>query len=255
VRACELLDPLIRKQMDLGITGLHLGLSTEARARVAIGLGDRQAFDHYASLTAREYRHGADSPLGGRFERLLHEATRQGIQTSIQLSDFATSTVLGDATTLLHDVHGAVLRVMQGAQTPEDRAGRALRLLCEARGAGAGHLFLRTNGVFTLRASHPGAAPPEGLRPVAQEFLLEQQSKTDLISDIATGDLEEEQSSERVAELDGTRYTLLLLSCAVGGTGRLAGVAAITEGTESAHPSQLILLSSLATHLVKSGDL
>jgi Protein kinase domain/AAA ATPase domain len=254
-RACELLDPLIRKQTELGVTGLHLGLSTEARARVAIWLDDRQAFDHYASLTAREYRHGADSPLGARFERLLQEATRHGIQTAIQLSDFATSTMLGDATTLLHDVHGAVLRAMQGAQTPEDRAGRALRLLCEAHGAGAGHLFLRTNGAFTLRASHPGAAAPEALRRVAQEYMLEQQSKTDVISDIATGELEEEESSLRIAEVEGVRYELLLLSCAVAGTGRMAGVAAITEGTESAHPSQLILLSSLATHLVKSGDL
>jgi hypothetical protein len=56
-RACELLDPLIRKQTELGVTGLHFGLSTEARARAAIWLGDTQAFDHYASLTARE--HGA----------------------------------------------------------------------------------------------------------------------------------------------------------------------------------------------------
>jgi hypothetical protein len=255
-RACELLDPLIRKQTELGVTGLQLGLSTEARARAAIWLEDRQAFDHYASLTAREYRHGADSPLGARFERLLQEATRHGMQTSIQLSDFATSTMLGDATTFLHDVHGAVLRAMQGAQTPQDRAGRALRLLCEAHGAGAGHLFLRASGVFMLRASHPGAAPPEGLRRVAHEYLLEQQSKTDMISsDIETGELEEEESSLRVAEVDGIRYKLLLLSCAVAGTGRLAGVAAIVEGTESAHPSQAILLSSLATHFVRSGDL
>jgi hypothetical protein len=206
--------------------------------------------------TAREYRHGADSPLGARFDRLVQEATRHGMQSSIRLSDFATSTVLGDATTLLHDVHGAVLRAMQGAQTPEDRAGRALRLLCEAHAAGIGHLFLRSSGAFILRASHPGAAPPEGLRLLAHEFMLQQQSKTDMISDIATGDLEEEQSSARLANVDGISYKLLLLSCAVGGAGRMAGVAAVAEGTESAsHPSQAILLSSLATHFVQAGDL
>ena len=110
---------------------------------------------------------------------------------------------------------------------------------------------------FTLRASYPGAAPPEGLRVLAHEYLLQQQSKTDLISDLVTGDLDaEEQTRAPIANLDGVGYELSLLSCALGGSGRVAGVVAIVPGEEPArHPSHALLLTTLATHFVQAGDL
>jgi len=253
--ASERLERLIEKQTALGIKGLSIGLSTEARARIAIWAREPQQFERYASLTAREYRHGADSPLGGRYERLIQEATRHGMQTDVQLSDFLTSTVLEDGTTLLHDVHGAVLRAMHGAQDAEDRAVRALRLLCETRGSGTGHLFLNRREGFKLVASHPAAAPPEGLCVLAQEFLLKQQQRTDMISDIVTGGLEEEGLQLPIARVDGATYELTLLSCAVAGSARVAGVAAVMPGSEPVgNASQALLLSTLATHFVQAGD-
>jgi hypothetical protein len=72
--AATRLDGVIAGQLELGISGLHLGASYEARARVAICAEDPQAVAHYAALTAREYRHGRNSPLGARYERLMHEA-------------------------------------------------------------------------------------------------------------------------------------------------------------------------------------
>jgi hypothetical protein len=259
-RACERLEQLLRKQMELGISGLALGLSSEARARIAIWAEDGQAFEHYASLTAREYRYGANSPLGGRYERLLQEATRRGMHTTIQLSDFSTSTVLEDGTTALHDVHGAVLRAMAGAQHTEDRASRALRMLCETHGSSEGYLFLRSRGRslagLELGASYPRGTAPEGLHVLAHEHLLKNQIRTDMISDIATGDLEgEDQTHASSVRVDGATYNLMLLSCAVGGVVRVAGVAALAPGAATGEAlSRLLLLTSLATQFVQAGD-
>ncbi|HKU38993.1 MAG TPA: hypothetical protein VJR89_12620, partial [Polyangiales bacterium] len=255
-RACERLDGMIRTQTERGVGGMRLGLSTEARARVAIWMGDRATFEHYAALTAREYRHGANSPLGGRYQRLVQEATRQGMQTTFHLSDFLTSAVLEEGKTALHDVHGVVLRVMAGAQRVEQRASQALRLLCESRGATSGHLFLSESEGFRLRASHAAAEAPEGLHVLAHEYLLKQQAGTDLISDMVTGELESESpQATAAARIDGVDYELLLLRCAVGGVGHFAGVAAVVAGrTQAPLLPDSVLLATLATHFVQAGD-
>ena len=53
---------------------MNLGVSYEARARIAIWAGDGPGVAEYARLTAHEYRHGSGSPLGARYERLMDEA-------------------------------------------------------------------------------------------------------------------------------------------------------------------------------------
>jgi len=79
------MQTLIEQQRELGIAGLKLGLSYEACARIAIVSGDEDAFDRYARLTAREYRHGAGCPLGARYDALINEARRRGFDPSPQV--------------------------------------------------------------------------------------------------------------------------------------------------------------------------
>jgi hypothetical protein len=66
-------------QTELGIQGLRLGASYEARTRLAIWAGDGPAAVHYARLTAHEYRYGAGSVLGARYQKLREEARLAGI--------------------------------------------------------------------------------------------------------------------------------------------------------------------------------
>jgi len=50
-------------------------------------------------------------------------------------------------------------------------------------------------------------------------------------------------------------YDLLLLSCVVDGTGKIAGVAAIACGEQRVrHAKQGQLLSALANHLLRTGE-
>lgn len=84
------LEGVIEKQLALGVTGLHLGATYEARARVAIWQHDASNVEKFAKLTAREYRHGEGSPLGARYERLMTEAQRFGHDMAPLLDDPAT---------------------------------------------------------------------------------------------------------------------------------------------------------------------
>jgi hypothetical protein len=72
--ATERLSAVIELQLKLGVTGLMLGASYEARARIAIWARDEDALNEYGALTAREYRRGAGSALGACYERLMDEA-------------------------------------------------------------------------------------------------------------------------------------------------------------------------------------
>ena len=74
-----------------------------------------------------------------------------------------------------------------------------------------------------------------------------------MISDIATGDLEgEDQTHASSVRVDGATYNLMLLSCAVGGAVRVAGVAALAPGAATGEAlSRLMLLTSLD----RSGDM
>ncbi len=79
------IERLIEQQRGFGVTGLKLGMTYEARALIAIWSRDEPAFEHFARLTAREYRYGARCPLGARYDALMYEARRCGIEPAIEL--------------------------------------------------------------------------------------------------------------------------------------------------------------------------
>jgi hypothetical protein len=101
---------LIADQRAIGITGLLLGASYEARARVAIWSGDQAGIARYLTLTATEYRHGHNSALGARYERLLREA-HGAVQAQLPtLADFQSS--LTSRMTRVHD--GSIAQSIAG---------------------------------------------------------------------------------------------------------------------------------------------
>ena len=127
-RGIERIEALIAQQQQLGVTGLLLGLSFEARAQMAIWRGDTVTFEHYSRLTAREYRHGARSPLGKRYERLMNEAGRYGMRAQVALTDFELTTVVDSSAMDELDLQKLVSRTMTN-QRMEARARKALELI------------------------------------------------------------------------------------------------------------------------------
>jgi hypothetical protein len=140
-RGEQQLDALIERQNALGVSGLRMGLTYEARARVAIWSDDAEAFDRFAILTAREYRHGARTPLAARYERLMNEAARAGMQSNRSLADLQA--LAGQTHRTVHsELLTSAARMMAGLPTVFERAFSALEMLCTTHGADGGHLFL-----------------------------------------------------------------------------------------------------------------
>jgi len=242
------LDALIAQQRGQGTTGLRIGLSYEARARVALWIGDAAGFEQFAHLTAQEYRHGARSPLGARYERLLNEAKRMGVRGGQALSELVGSSVLSSHMLMTQDLLTIVARNMTGKSGTSERAEAALTLLCASRNATAGHLFLCCDSGLVLSASH-GRTADDSLTNAALSFLEAGSARTEAISDMVTGELTEAPAAT-IFQCHGIRYELLLLSCLVDGKNTPVAVAAMP--VSDAVPDSLKqaqLMQVLAGHL------
>jgi hypothetical protein len=248
-RAATRLDEVIARQRDLGITGMRLGASFEARARVAILAKDKANVDTYSRLTAREYRHGHGSALGARYDRLMQDAQRVADGVLPKLSEFESARYSSSSVAAT----AAVTQAMRGADGAKDRAERALNLLCDAR-APNGHLYLFEHTGIRLVASRGKPVPPEGLADFVAQYvqreLSQDESPTGLIEDVLTvvPDL-----STQFTDSTGARYAPFLLSCHIGGKVRCAGVAAVSAG-EGQPVLDYELVRSLANHLIQVGD-
>jgi hypothetical protein len=254
--AAKRIDALINEHEAVGTTGLPLGLTYEARARIAIASKDELAFTEYSRLAAREYGRGARSPLAARYEQLVNDALRAGFHSAPELSEFQSNATLDSSWTGLTDVPTAVLRAMTGARRTEERAERALRLLCETRSATAGHLYVVTSAGLQLAASKGEASAPENLADLVREYLNQEQARAETMTEIVTGTMMAEESADlSKVRTGGVSYDLLLLASVVGGSGIVAGVAAIVEGEQrTRYVKQAQLLATLAAHLVEGGD-
>jgi hypothetical protein len=252
------LDALIEKQLALGVSGLKLGLSYEARAQIAIWCDDERAFEHYARLTGQEYRYGARSPLGARYERLVNEARRGGFQPVADISEFEPTTS-GTTQSGMRDAPTALTTAMAGTQCAEDRTSRALRLVCESRAANGGHFYVVRPEGLALMASHNLQAPPERLGELAQEYLLRERERSDsetvVVTSTLSGDASAALSEHSTVHAGASPYDLLLVACTVEGIDKIAGVIAVAPGERRVQSAaQGRLLAGIAAHLVLAGD-
>jgi tetratricopeptide (TPR) repeat protein len=247
--ASERLSRLIAQQLGLGVSGLHLGASYEARARVAIEMSDRAAFQEYGALSAREYGHGRGSSLGARYERLLGDARRAGVDVPNALSEFE-SRVLGASGELdLAELSAELGR----AGSTEARASSALRSICRAAAADGGELYLvLPDGGLLWAASQPEHPPEPNRHKQAREALdraLGESGPTQVSS--GTGSGEAEQSASGPVSTDngaGAERVLLLTS----GAHHVAVV--LLQGGRAGEMLRGGLLAQIGACLREAGD-
>jgi hypothetical protein len=232
-----------------------MGLSYEARARIAIWTADATAFTRYAELTAREYRHGARTTLGARYERLMNEAGRQGFHADVSLSDFESLSSIGSGALASDALLTVVTRTMSRNRSAEERCHTALQLICAARGASAGHLYLITPDGPELAASHEDKAPPSALAGLVTSYVEDEHRRSATMDEMVTGDVQQAPGTASMEQAAGGGYELLPLGCVVGGASMWVAVAAITP-TEQQMPSdkQAQLLNMLASSLLHGSD-
>jgi hypothetical protein len=228
-RGAARIDGLIEQQLALGISGLGLGGSYESRARIAIWAGDRAAVERFAGLAAKQFRHGCGSTLGARYERLVEEARSSGVRFVPQLSAFE-STILDETQVGRSEMTaGAVSDALHAASSSEERAARALEILCKALDASGGHLFLADGPTLRLAASSGDDPPNELLQQFASDFWAEQTDDDD--DDVETAALTESAlGPQRWSDARGTVYRPVLLRGRFRSELRLAGIVVLVEG-------------------------
>ena len=156
-RAVERIDSAIEYREELGSRGLDLGWAYENRARVAISMGDQEAFVKAAQRCGEEYGKGAaGSSLVARYEKLLGEAHQAGIGTpSMQPppTPAGGKTSTWGSTQLYTELDG---------DSREERFERALSLLMRESGADAGVLYRATEeGLSECARQLDGYTAPE----------------------------------------------------------------------------------------------
>jgi tetratricopeptide (TPR) repeat protein len=242
------LDRMIAVQNELGVTGLRMGISYEARAEVALWSGDVRAFETFAQLTAREYRHGAGCPLSARYERLTREARSRGIQPLVGLSDFEPTTTAESQVGSLTDLRSAVRDALATTQHASERYQRALRLACGDRSAGR-HLYLATDAGPRLVASVDRPPPGRRLEDSVREYLEEQVDRFETQT-IALNDLVPATSVAPLTVVDGVEYELALLTCTREQNAQIVGVIALGPGQNLIRdPRRPLLLSAIGEQL------
>lgn len=166
--AVRRLDAGIAHRERHGMRGLNLGWSHEARAYVAVWMGDREAFERHLLRCAASYRGGQDNPaLAARYQRLLQEGRTRWAGVRDAMVGFDPLDPI-DPSAGYSTGPTTVLQEMADAAGPAARAQVALAELLRAAGQAEGQLYLLGPEGLLLMASagdddqdHSGPIEPQ----------------------------------------------------------------------------------------------
>jgi hypothetical protein len=250
--AAERLESVAERQLEIGVAGLHLGATYEARTRVAIWAGDAAAVALYGRKTAREYRHGHGSPLGARYERLMDEARVRGFELLPELLDLGGQQG-GRRWDNAQATVAIVERKLSEAQNPRERAERALALMCAARHARRGHLYLHDGKQLTHTASYGTGEAPAELTEMVRSFFGRELQAEDELTAVLTDQVP--PGTTLTLGKGGPTFEPIGISFVDDSSVVHVGVLAIELAKNtSTVMSTTPLLEAVAEHLAKAGD-
>jgi hypothetical protein len=254
-QAAARVEEVIAAQRAFGASGLHIGASYEARTRIAILAKDERAIEQYAQLTAKEYRDGTGTMLIGRYEQLLEDAQRAGVDALPALSELRSTLHVSRVFSLRTPAATSVNRELRAAETPEKRSACALRLICEAAGVHAGQLYLRdASGRLRLAAVLGALQCGDGFEDWVSQSLEAEQNESDQAT-VLDGDSVGSSVATNTSwtESSGVTVRPLPLACILDGGPRYVGIAALVSRTHRPQVSRE-LLAAIALQLIRSGD-
>jgi hypothetical protein len=242
-RARRRADGVIAELRALGVSGLQLGRAYECIARVALAMGDAEAFSQAANAVKEHHRLVPGSLLSVSYQRLLAEARDRGL-----LDDEAPR-----AGTALWLAHAST--AMESCGEDAERASCALDLIC-AGDAVRGFLFLLTRTGLVYAAGNTGQPLPSELTDMARSYFdAETQATHTTVSHAdTTSALDGDDMNVTQPSIGGASYQPVLLHGLIRGEPLAVGVAMLTGGTPERLSASPTLLGLLAEHLIESGD-
>ncbi len=157
----------------LGITGIHLGVAHETRARVAIALGDHAAFVRFFGLAEASYKKGDNPALAAKCEKLKLDGSRAASPArNNRGAAVPTANDPPELATLLRD-----------CREPGERANTALSWMVNSTGATWGALYLVEQSGVVLAARFGGVEPPSSIGVLATQYLSDEDAEGATMND------------------------------------------------------------------------
>jgi hypothetical protein len=244
--AVKRVEAVIAEQTALGVTGLQLGQTYEAAARIAIAAKDGDAFLRFAGSTFDQYRPGQSSVLGALYERLLDEARQAGLAgdtrgAAPRPSDPELMTVADPATVVADGEH------------PAGRAERALCLLCAGDPPTRGHLLVcKVDGLKLVASNAPCSSVREIVSVASQ--ILDHESRTSNMETSALSSMTLGEPATGWRDTEGVEYETVVLATTVANTLCVGGIALLAKRGASRAGRLAPLANAIARTLIASGD-
>jgi tetratricopeptide (TPR) repeat protein len=227
--AVEHAEDAIEDVTGIGAKGLLLALAYEARARVAVYLGDKPGFSKYVALCGEQLRAGSTRLLTAKYEKLKLAAR----QAEIRVDPDELETL--DHSELL--TGSQLTSLLAGCRGFGERALQMLSILLRNTGAADGYLYTMAEQGPELVAQLGAGEPPSNMDGAVREYLdVELRDQ-----DVETATLAGEPSGTQASEWNGPRgerFRLVLLTHQTRDGYAITGVAVavVRPGKNFAYP-------------------
>jgi hypothetical protein len=249
------MDSMIAVRVDGQMEGVVLGWVHEARARIALWMNDLATFDRHAQLCAQQYKKSGGEPaLAAKYERLMQEARKHGVELRPELTDALVVThTTHDRTgqSSSDETRRSAVAELTACESRGERLRRALELLVGSAQALAGELFLLgPSGLISEVVTAEGLGG-EALRPALARMLEADQSR-DEQQTVLTAPL----ALRGPTQPDGTASSVwpMLLNCPHGQGTAIAGVIALHFHVDAPVRLPLEIAVATAETLIVQGD-
>lgn len=222
---------------------LLLGSLQEARAHVAIAMGNEVTATHAAAQVEFWFRPTRNPVLIARWER-LERLLRPPVDPLAEGSANEIVTEMIGAETVHHDTLAEILSLLSDCRTANARAERALEMLVEASGAANGLLYLSHRGRLALAAPLHGAEPTSDmLRAAVSRFARARESP----DTAALG-------FEPLADAPSTGWCSSVIACTNDGRTRMIGILLLRAGDRELENPSDTLGEAIAQRLASDLD-
>ena len=216
--AAARLDRAIEEAEGL-LNPLFLGSLHEARAQVAIAVGNEVVAAHAASQVEFWYRPTRNPVLIARWER-LDRLLRPAPDSTSEASANEIITEMIGAETAHHDTQAEVLSILSDCRTANARAERSLEMFVEAAGAKRGLLYLARRGRLSLAAPTHGNEPEAEMLRAAVSRLARARGSPDTAA----------LGFEPIDDAPSTGWCTSVIACTNDGRTRIIGVLLLCAG-------------------------
>ena len=184
----------------------------------------------------------------------MQEARRAGMHALPELASLDAGPV-GTATLGgMRATDTVVTEALGGADGREARSAMALGLLCDAHGAGGGHLYLVGESGLDLAAT-VAAEAPDSLESLVASFWSERVEEPEMPTAFVVDAPGMPTTANLWTDSRGTAYQPVPISCVVEGVSLHVGVAVLIPGAAKARNINAAdVTSTIGKYLIQCGD-